>query len=396
MDKPTELAASSEVEKKPRWGKLDDPRSPEEVVGTVTRFKVFFSRPFGDVSLTEFASIDCDGAAIVECFPSVGLLGVMTGKHLVKHLKLPLIGILQSEHFPVTCVLQNEQPTYPVRIYGDKRLVVFMSEMGLEVPPEALNSIIEGIYDFAHRHRCPMIYSIEGIPRPDSFEVDGQQVQLTIPAHGGEDEEGGEEEEGGEGSIIIDDTLLAKMELRENEKKAKDPATAEAAKVPPSPAKISDSTVKRPAKRGDKSGKREKTEEEEQKSIDQVADEMFGKKIHYVTTSLDMAKQLRKLGHIPLVDGIIPGVTGGLLAQAPLTEQEVTALLAPTSLILPVPEASIPILKLLQHFLPECQDLERACKDLEEEGSDLHKILSGLLAQGMAKKEGKVPFGIYG
>ena len=41
-----------------------------------------------------------------------------------------------------------------------------------------------------------------------------------------------------------------------------------------------------------------------------AADEMFGKKIHYVSTSLEMAKKLRSLGHIPLVDGIIPGVTG--------------------------------------------------------------------------------------
>jgi len=391
-----DLAASDKSEdKKPRWGKLDDLRSPSDVLGTVKRFKVFFSRPFGEVTLTEFATIECDGAAIVECFSSVGLLGIMTGKHLVKHLKLPLIGILQSEHFPVTCVVQNEQPSYPVRIYGDRRLVVFMAEMGLKVPPESLSSVVESIFDFAHRHRCPMIYSIEGIPRPDSFEVDGQEVRLTIPGANGEDEEGGEAEDEEEASIIIDDTLLAKMELREAEKKSKaDPV--EAAKVPPSPQKISDSTVKRPTKKAEK-GKKEKTaEDDEQKSIDEIADELFGKKIHYVTTSLDMAKSLRKLGHIPLVDGIIPGVTGGLLAQAPLTEQEVTALLAPTSLILPVPEGSIPILRLLQHFLPDSQDLERACKDLEEEGSDLHKILSGLLAQGVAEKKGNVPFGIYG
>jgi len=108
-----------------------------------------------------------------------------------------------------------------------------------------------------------------------------------------------------------------------------------------------------------------------------------------------MAKRLRKMGHIPLVDGIIPGVTGGILAHAPLSEQEVTALLAPTSLILPQPESSIPILKLLQEFLPACH-LETACKELAEEGSDLHKILSGLLQQGLAQKKGNVPFGIYG
>jgi len=121
---------------------------------------------------------------------------------------------------------------------------------------------------------------------------------------------------------------------------------------------------------------------------------MFGAKIHYVTTSLELAKKLRGMGHIPLVDGIIPGVTGGLMAKAPLSEQEVTALLAPTSLLLPQPEHSIPVLKLLQEILNEV-DLTSACKDLEEEGSDLHKMITGLLQQGMAEKK-KVPFGIYG
>lgn len=67
--------------------------------------------------------------------------------------------------------------------------------------------------------------------------------------------------------------------------------------------------------------------------------QMFKDKIHYVTTDIEVAKKLRKEGHIPVVDGIIPGVTGGLLAHAPLTEQEVTALLVPSSQIFPDPDA---------------------------------------------------------
>lgn len=39
-------AVSLTEEKKPRWGKLDDPRSPSDVLGTVQRFKVFFSVRF--------------------------------------------------------------------------------------------------------------------------------------------------------------------------------------------------------------------------------------------------------------------------------------------------------------------------------------------------------------
>ena len=58
-------------------------------------------RQFGEVELTEFNNIDCDGAPILECFPSIGYVAVMAGKQIVKTLKLPLIGIINSEHFQV-------------------------------------------------------------------------------------------------------------------------------------------------------------------------------------------------------------------------------------------------------------------------------------------------------
>jgi hypothetical protein len=60
-----------------------------------------------------------------------------------------------------------------------------------------------------------------------------------------------------------------------------------------------------------KKGKKKDADgEEEEKGIEDIADEMFGKMLHYVTTSADLAKKLREMGHIPVVDGIIPGVTG--------------------------------------------------------------------------------------
>lgn len=59
-----------------------------------------------------------------------------------------------------------------------------------------------------------------------------------------------------------------------------------------------------------------------------------------------MAKRLRDMGHIPVVDGIIPGVTGGILANAPLTDEEVTAILCPSSSIFPDPDAGTMLLAL--------------------------------------------------
>lgn len=83
-------------------------------------------------------------------------------------------------------------------------------------------------------------------------------------------------------------------------------------------------------------------EEEKEPGFERLADKLFGDKLHYVTTDINVAKKLRGLGHIPVLDGVIPGVVGALVAEAPLRRHpEVTALLAPTSMIFPDPDSAI-------------------------------------------------------
>lgn len=375
-------------EKLPIWGKLDDPRKPADLIGHIKRTKTFFSRPCGEVELTEYESIDCDGAPILQCFPSIGYVSVMAGKQIVKTLKLPLVGIIRSEHFQVSCVVQDEQPSHPARVYGNKDLVVFICEMSMKLPPEVIRSVVDCIFDFAHRHRSPMIYTIEGTPKTQTLELPtGEEIQLKLPEGGGEQEE---EIVPDERLLVIDDSLLAKLTLRdkaENEKngEAKTEEKEETTK----------STAASPSK-SSRRRKGKKKEDEEEKGIEDIADEMFGKLLHYVTTDSELAKKLRALGHIPIVDGIVPGVTGGLLSKAILTDQEVTAILAPTSTIFPDPASAVPVLKLLHELLQPKVDLSKTYEDLEREGSDLEKMIRGLLAQGLAEKKQNVPFGIYG
>ncbi|MCL4419456.1 hypothetical protein M1146_05135 [Patescibacteria group bacterium] len=60
-----------------------------------------------------------------------------------------------------------------------------------------------------------MIYSIEGIPKPDTVDIDGKQITFDIRAGGQGDEEDGEGEEDDTASeVIIDDTLLTRLTLR--------------------------------------------------------------------------------------------------------------------------------------------------------------------------------------
>lgn len=368
----------------PKWGRLDDPRKAEDVIGTVKRYKPFLTRPFGEVELTEFSEIDCNGAVILECFPSVGLVAPLCGKNIVKALKLPLIGVIESEHFPVFGVVQNEQPSHPARIYGNKNLVVFMSEMSLKIPPEAIRSIVDCIVDFGHRHRAPMIYSLDGIPKADTVNIDGKQVTIDIRSNSsnGDGEDEGEEGPAEDNSeVIIDDTLLTRLTLRDQD------AAAKLLNKESSTPKLSDSPKK---KRRNKP-----KDEEEEKTIEEMAEEMFADKVHYITTNIEAAKKMRKSGMIPVVDGIIPGTTGCFVAKAPMLEQDITVLLAPTSLLLPDPNSVLPILKCLSEMIPGV-DLESVYADIEKEGTDLHKMISSLLEKTVAEKKKTVPFGMYG
>jgi len=103
------------------------------------------------------------------------------------------------------------------------------------------------------------------------------------------------------------------------------------------------------------------------------------------------------MGHIPVVDGIITGVTGGLLAQAPLTNQEVTALLASTSTLFADPDPAIAVLKLLSTLLPTT-DIAKCAENMEKEGSSLKKMMQGILQSvksEISRKSGGVPSGMY-
>jgi predicted ATP-grasp superfamily ATP-dependent carboligase len=124
-------------------------------------------------------------------------------------MNLPLIGFLQSEHIEMCCTVHNEQPSYPARIYGNKMIVIFTCEFQLN--EEVVPSMVDAIYEFALRHRAPMIYTIEGMPTGDHFRLEsGEEISLQPE----EDEEAADY-----GKLtFVDDTKLADLDLKKKEK----------------------------------------------------------------------------------------------------------------------------------------------------------------------------------
>lgn len=147
------------------------------------RPKVLFEHQVDEVVIREYTNIDIEGALIVEGFPAEGVGSILTAQFLVESLKLPLVGDVDSPSFPPVCSVKNFVPAPGCRIYGDRRIVVFVTEYMLS--PAVAKNIADAILEFARRHRCRGILTLDGYPvksLEDGDESDGAD-QTSQPAH---------------------------------------------------------------------------------------------------------------------------------------------------------------------------------------------------------------------
>jgi uncharacterized protein len=121
-----------------------------------------------DIEIFIKQKVDLKGAAVIEGFPSVGLVSTLAANYLIEQLKLPKIGCITSKYLPVTSIIRDGEPNHPVRIYGDKRLVVFISEF--RPPANLVQPIVDGILEWTKDNGCDMIISAEGLPMQETDE----------------------------------------------------------------------------------------------------------------------------------------------------------------------------------------------------------------------------------
>jgi uncharacterized protein len=115
-----------------------------------------------DIAIHIKSKVDLSGAAVVEGFPSVGLVSTLAANYLIEQLKLPKIGCMTSSMLPVTSIIRDGEPNHPVRIYGDRRLVVFISEF--RPPAQLVQPIVDNILKWTRDNGLALIISAEGLP----------------------------------------------------------------------------------------------------------------------------------------------------------------------------------------------------------------------------------------
>jgi len=121
-----------------------------------------------EIKIYELKRLDLRNSAVIDGFPSVGLVSTITANYLIGILQMEQIGILDSIHFPTVSVVRNSEPLNPVRIYAkekvkedEKQVVVFISEF--QPPPNLIKMIAGSILDWMVEQGCNLLISPEGL-----------------------------------------------------------------------------------------------------------------------------------------------------------------------------------------------------------------------------------------
>ena len=113
-----------------------------------------------EIQIYSHKELEFERPTIIEAFPSVGLVGSIAGAYLIDFLQLELIGSVISEDLHPMAVVHKSQPTHAIRIYGNKHLIIFISE--ITPPVKMVMPLADKIIQYAKEKNAKMIIAPEG------------------------------------------------------------------------------------------------------------------------------------------------------------------------------------------------------------------------------------------
>lgn len=117
------------------------------------------------------------GAPVILGFPNIGITPVLTCTYLVEDLNLPLIGSIETKNIvPKVIISRVGEPCQPIRIFGDKRIIVICSE--LKVSDQALSELSSAILLFCTSVKTEVLWCIEGKPVEKVDVIEREEMQF--------------------------------------------------------------------------------------------------------------------------------------------------------------------------------------------------------------------------
>ncbi|MGQ9469644.1 MAG: proteasome assembly chaperone family protein [Nitrososphaerales archaeon] len=127
-----------------------------------------------EIKIVEREGIKIDSPFVIEGFPDVGLVGAIASSHLIDRLGLKEIAYIESSIFPPVMVLHEGILTEPVRIFGDKNIIIVTSEIA--IPPNAIYGLANTLAEWFKEKKARLVISLTGIPVQNRMEIDTPMV----------------------------------------------------------------------------------------------------------------------------------------------------------------------------------------------------------------------------
>ena len=115
-----------------------------------------------------------EGLKVICGLPDVGLVGTIAVSHLISKLKLTEIAYLKSDLLPPIIMLEKGLPHSPIRIFGNKDLIVLSSEIA--IPSSAVYLVIESMIDWVWKKKAEVVFTLGGLPTPNRYEIEKPKI----------------------------------------------------------------------------------------------------------------------------------------------------------------------------------------------------------------------------
>jgi uncharacterized protein len=103
------------------------------------------------------------GTVMLFGFPDVGLVGVIAASHLISELEnIEEVAYMDSKLLPPLIVLHEGLPHSPIRIFGNKNILLAVSETA--IPADVIYPIMDALIDWGKSKNVKMMISLSGIP----------------------------------------------------------------------------------------------------------------------------------------------------------------------------------------------------------------------------------------
>ena len=123
------------------------------------------------------ADVVTEGALVITCFPSVGMVSSVVGHYLIDNLELEFVGRGRSSPASIdTCNRWEAHAHYPsyagkpeCSIDGCDKIILLMSE--LVIPSPLVHDIVWALYDWSKGSKIRMGILVDAFSKKDLVEI---------------------------------------------------------------------------------------------------------------------------------------------------------------------------------------------------------------------------------